>query len=134
MHSNRCIIHTYIHTYIRTWMYCTYCTYVHTYIYGCTVHTYLLVDIASLWPPAKHRITGGCSVDVRLTVDSEDSSAIDGRQLLHKWSCLKSKFLVIPRQSFHLRQPMMDKTHSSFRPSTIVEICKIKVYTYVCTT
>ena len=62
----------------------------------------LLVDEAPLLSPADHRVRGASSVDCRLAVYSENSSTIDGRQLLSQQGGLRGELVVVPRETGHL--------------------------------
>ena len=62
----------------------------------------LLVDVATLLPPAHNWVCGAASIDSWLAVDGQDTVAIDGRQLLSQQSCLHGKLVVIPGKTGHL--------------------------------
>ena len=44
--------------------------------------THLLIDVSPLAPPANNGVARGLGIDGWLTVDSEDATSVDVRQLL----------------------------------------------------
>ena len=65
-------------------------------------HTNLLVDVAPCTTPANHGICRGRAVDLWLTVNGQDSFAVEFHQVLFDEASFQSKWIIIPWKCLHL--------------------------------